>query len=534
MSTPNLSNSAVKSELESSSDEKAIQTQTPTTIEAAGKLPWADTQREADKDKIATYIAQQPAGCRPAAIATDLFTTDTKKEYDRHNQFVRDFTNRYDLFEITKKKHAVWVSLSKEGERRVSLDPASKHTVGITPKHEEGGDLSTEGDGSMAAANAKAFCRRRRTIETAVERGDLVGSFAAKRAATEDRFHAFEDSFNPGEHLLVPYVTRFNSPQRVAETRERYNEAWDQAAVQFGSALVATLTTDPARYPSIEAAVEGLLDDVNALKDWLAYVPSTGPSRPGFRPPSLVVPQPTERGVPHVHVVFFGVNWLTTHASLRGFWDGKRGRGSVVWLDRLVSRGPNGRWRWATSTEAREHPTTEIMGRSPRAYLAAGVDALAASASVSAAKVKETANVLRAVGDKHVTEPLIGSEGAQGLLSANTPARGPATNEGNSEALERAQGLWMAAWFWAPELQVMTVSPSLRAAPTGETCGRASAPDGTILPADAPPRWRYVGTAQYDEFPASIRATARVVVRRDTWTHPPPSSTNRDAHQPTV
>ena len=159
---------------------------------------------------------------------------------------------------------------------------------------------------SEAEANTRAFLRRRQTIEDNAERGHLLGEFARKRQATEDGFHAFEDSFNPGDHLLVPYATRFNSERRVADTRERYGGAWERATGAHDVAVVATLTTDPARYPSIEDACEDLLEDVNVLKDWLSCSPKQGPSRPDHRPPTIQQYYTTHPGVNPERIVAVG------------------------------------------------------------------------------------------------------------------------------------------------------------------------------------------------------------------------------------
>lgn len=132
------------------------------------------------------------------------------------------FFERYEQwFKIVKRDGSVWVEPTVKARRQVSLDNASKHTVRNKEK-------STDSD-RIDLSNAKTLLRNRQTIEDTQVQGDLLGAFGTKREATEDRFHAFEDTYNPGSYLLVPYSTRFNSERRVAETRNRYDIAWNRA-----------------------------------------------------------------------------------------------------------------------------------------------------------------------------------------------------------------------------------------------------------------------------------------------------------------
>lgn len=459
--------------------------------------PWRDAPREDDKTRLYQYVATpggETAEWRLSKVVRDVFA-DGSPEYDNTDyRLAERFFRRYpEWFKTDRRDGAVWVEPTPDACRHASLDTASKHTV-----RNEG--ETTDSDG-VALSNAKGLLGNRRAVEDAEVRGDLLGAFGAKRKSTEDRFHAFEDTFSPGSYRLIPYSTRFNSGRRVAETRDRYGTAWDrgrEVGETPGTGVVATFTTDPGRYDSLLDAAEGLLDDVNRLKGWLSRSPENGPSRPGYRPPSLVVPEFTERGLPHVHVVFFGVGWLTTHAALSRYWDSCRNRGEVVWLDPIHVRGD--RWVWGRPREDRQHPDTR--GRTPREYLREGIDLLAESADATAVEVRESADALRTAGREGTEDSVNGVD---------------------ATALDRGRDLCKAALYWGTELPVFTVSPELRADDgDGEENGRATAPDGTELPPDAPPRWRYVGTAQYGEFPPSIRLNAKVLTRELGPPQPPP------------
>jgi hypothetical protein len=86
-------------------------------------------------------------------------------------------------------------------------------------------------------------------------------------------------------------------------------------------------------------ATESLLKNKNWLGEWLAYDPKSDdrPGRPGFRPTNLYALEFTDSGLPHLHVVYFGVRWLTTQAALSRYWGDRQGK--VVHIHRLAKRG---------------------------------------------------------------------------------------------------------------------------------------------------------------------------------------------------
>lgn len=445
-----------------------------TTISDA---PWSSLPSAERRNRLTRAVADHPEGRCLSALVEDVFG-EFDFEGGDYRLALRHYSNHEEYFKISRSSTLVWI-YPRPALYNSLLDTASKHTV-----------ETQDGDG-VAMSNARAMLRRRQTFSGPDEKGELVGAFGAKREATEGRYHVYRDSFDSDERLVIPYSTRFNSLRRVEEIAERYDTAWNRAAERYDKGVVFTGSTDPSRYDNIEDMAETLLEDVNRLKDWLSRSPENGPPRPDHRPPSIVVPEFTSDGKPHIHVVFFGVDWLSTHDALSRYWSESRGRAEVVWVDRIETLGR--RWVWKQSPEDRMHDETQ--GCSPRQYLRESIRIHERSVSASAAGIQEIANVLRATDDEDVED-------------ANT-------NENRArETQERAERLWKAALYWATELPACTVSPSLKPDKDHEDSTLSRAPDGTPLPDDAPARWVYAGAARYDEIPGYLRHNAIIIARR--------------------
>lgn len=418
-------------------------------------LPWAGDPRAKAKNQLWRYVTETPDGAPLPTIIRDVFGEETPLDGADAALTRRFFRDHPDLFRTA----------TRGGLLRVEPRPAAFH---LTASKRSAG---TPDSGGVAVSNAGAMLRRRRAVESDETRGVLLGSLAAKREATEEVFHAFEDTFT-GEHLLVPFATRFNSPRRVRGRISDYHGGWREAARRHDRAVLATLTTDPARYENIEAQAETLREDVDRLRDWLGYN-----FNGGSRPETLLVIEFAERGLAHAHLVVFGVEYVP-HERLKHYWDARRDRGSVVHLYGLRSGGERPVWRWSGE------PPAEARGserRGPKRYLRKVLSDQLELARARPSDVDEAARALR-------------------------------SGERGAAAYARGRRWWKLALYWATETRLYTLSPLLKPSSDGGT-SRAPAPDGTPLPADAPPRWRYLGTARYGAFPAHIRRGATVLTR---------------------
>jgi hypothetical protein len=227
--------------------------------------------------------------------------------------------------------------------------------------------------------------------------------------------------------------------------------------------VLLTLTTDPSRYDSIADATEGLMDDLNRLKSWLA-----NKFFDGQRPPNIAVPEFTQKALPHLHVAIFGIGYVP-QAALAHYWDQRRDRGSIVWVDGMKTRG--GQWRWQASPEHTD-------ARSPQLYLSKELQRLKSLAAADAGGVKEAAGRLRS---------------------------------GQTSEDDEAYEWWRLACRWALDVKLFTCSPSLtRGQDRGTSCESVRAQ-----------QWRFIGATKYDTIPGHILRD-RLSAASESISKPPP------------
>ena len=291
------------------------------------------------------YAVEHPEGAPVIVAARSVLAPDADAGDGDHRLALRFYREHGDLFKTARRDGFAWV----EPRNPAFTCPAVKHS----PKHGEGdgttddtepvSEQTGETGPSSPREDARDALAGRRVVDTDAARGLLLDALATYRESTEDRYHRLDRVRGNGpETVMLPYSTRFNAPGRVADSWERVESAFSAASDRHDRAVMVTLTTDLERFESVAAAGESLLSDVSRFKSWLAT-----DGRLGHRPPSVVVPEFTESGIPHAHVVLFGVSWVVPHAELSAYWGENRDRGEVVWFDRLSSRDEGGRWRWS-------------------------------------------------------------------------------------------------------------------------------------------------------------------------------------------
>lgn len=427
--------------------------------DTACSYPWAHDPRADAKADLFEFVASTPEGANLPYIVRTVFGRDVDLAGADARLARRFFDNHPELFEIDRRDDFVWVFPR----------PAAFHlTAGKrSAKNEDGGGAKANAPGiggEYAKDRARSFLSKWSTVGSDSTRADLLRELATERESVADTWQVFERIRGNGpEYLCLPYRNRFNSTDRAGDLLASWRRAWRRARGRYDDAVLVTLTTDPGMHDSIADATEALIENKNRLSSWLEYDPKSGPSRPGFRPTNLSVLEFTDSGLPHLHVVYFGIRWVTTQGELADYWEG-RGQGRVVDVRQLSKRG--GEFVMRTD----DLPDDNTAGkRTARAYLGKSIRTLLTIADMTPADVFDAATSRRAGDDRD-----------------DTP-----------------DDLWKLALYWALEKRFFSGSPELT------TDGTDSDDDADSVP--HVPRYRFVGVAQYNDLPGYVRSRARFV-----------------------
>lgn len=435
--------------------------------DTAGPLPWDGDRRADAKTDLFRFVAGTPEGANLPYIVRTVFGRDTDLAGADAQLARRFFADHPELFETTRRDGYLWVDPT----------PAALH---LNRRKQRAKNEDSDGFGAgvpddrpeWAKDRARAFLSSWSTVGSDSTRADLLQELATERESIDDVWNVFERIRGSGpEYLCVPYRTRFNSTDRAGGLRSSWERAWDRAGDRYDDAVVVTLTTDPGMHDSIADATDALIENKNRLAGWLAYDPKSAnrPSRPGYRPSNLYVLEFTDSGLPHLHVVFFGIPWVTTQAALSTYWE-RRGQGRLVDVRRLSNR--RGRWRWSGDSP------DDAAGRTPRDYLSKSIRALSTVADMTSGDLFDAAATRRS-GD---------------------PVDAPAD-------------LWKIALYWAIGKRFFDGSGELT---DDDTDGDE---DGRSLPHVR--RYRFVGACRYDDLPGYVRQRARFVTSRQVDQPPP-------------
>ncbi|WP_344222802.1 hypothetical protein, partial [Aeromicrobium tamlense] len=244
----------------------------------------------------------------------------------------------------------------------------------------------------------------------AVRRG-LLSQFTTDVEGTADKWQVFERVRGSGDdYLCLPYRTRYNDAGRATEIREGFETALRLASRRHNDAVVLTLTTDPKAHNGLTDAIQSLSDNKARLMSWMSTEYQLG-----YRPENLSVLEFSESGLPHYHVVLFGVSWAVSQSQLAAKWR-DLGQGSVVDI------------RGATNTHDAETWLLHDDDRgkvSLRQYLGKAIRELVDVANTDAADLRERVE--------------------SGEI-----------------------GAWRQALYWATERQYYTCSPSLKRSTSGD------------------------------------------------------------------
>ena len=412
----------------------------------ASSPPWAGDRRAEDKARLFQYVRHAPEGTPLSKIVADVFDGDGDAG-DADYQLARRFFARHsEFFKIDRRGGLAWVEPRLGLYERLNLRPpyARRKTSGRRGDG-DAGDVASGGD---RGDGQKMYAKER--VRQYVDRYLSVGSDAVRRAlfdqftkdveGTADKWQVFRRHSGSGDdYLCLPYRTRYNDAGRATDIRMGFETALRLASRRHNDAVVLTLTTDPKAHDGLTDAIQSLSDNKARLMSWMSTEYQLG-----YRPENLSVLEFTESGIPHYHVVLFGVSWAVSQSQLAAKWR-DLGQGSVVDV------------RAATNTHDAEtwllHD--DDAGKvSLRQYLGKAIRELVDVANTDPADLRERVK--------------------SGEI-----------------------GAWRQALYWATERQYYTCSPSLK---------RSRGDAGDDIPHVS--TWEFVGVAEYHQIPAHVRQAA--------------------------
>jgi hypothetical protein len=419
--------------------------QGPTTQDTC--CPWDGTPRSEDHDALERILIESPAGAPAIWFARTLFGPDVKSG-DADWKFVKRHGERHHEVKRPTSKIAVQVAPGEYENRKTEADFVWIFPTQTTPTPDvldnRSGKTEHEHD-STALARAEGYLSRREALSTVRAWGGLVEAFGGKRLG--------EERADGG-----PERTRFNDVARALGGRDRVWTAFAGAEERgYRRGALVTATTAPDRFESIMDAADGPLDDVKLLRRWLD------------RPPGVTVVEPTERGVPHTHlVVFRPPQELPTKRELHDYWWVNRERGQQVDIMPLeaaeaTSDNPAEAWMWA------DESSENMTSTRPLSYLSEGAKALATVAELRAGDVLAAGAAFRDVGDAELDATTADERDCE------------IADAGALDNTQTAAAVRQAAWYFGTGLRTVTrPSPLLRKAAEGvaATVPRKESPEG--------------------------------------------------------
>lgn len=295
---------------------------------------FSGSDRAHDKTRLIKWLTYHPEGVPVARTTKALFPScGTKKisdrEYDHTDyRFVLRFFDRSE-----------YVSLDRDADLiRAFPQPEAFHLTReskIPSSHRPG----------YAKDRAEACTYGFWSLNDVKDARLLAKDFTTYLESIHDRRLMLEAEGRDDLKLTMPYHTRFNNEHRKKEQWARYNTAWEQADDRYQRGVMITLTTDPKRYDSIGAMVDGLMDAWQDLHETLNHRYLDDQRLDFIRALEFGGSDKSNHvGLPHLHVCVFGVPYVD-HAWLKNYWADRHGE--IVHIHGMNKRGSES---WVMST----------------------------------------------------------------------------------------------------------------------------------------------------------------------------------------
>jgi hypothetical protein len=303
------------------------------TFRDAGLLLGND--RDDDRLRLAKYALNHPEGVLLPQIVRDVFgKRGPVNPGDADYQLARRFYTANSDFFQTFEQNGMTAVESK-------LPLFDLIAQGITQKSADAAEPQTD----------RGFCRDLlKTVNSLNSDGEAIlqsgiESYVNRINDWRLLFEMTEMRSGRSQLFVEPYKTRFNSMPRIKQQWARYQAALRYAREQFDNGALVTLTTDPKKFPHLLAQIEEINPNFNRLMSWMGYdCKEKETSRPGYRPPYIKFLEFTEKGYPHLHILFFdvperadGTPWLIDKGECSEKWR-DLGQGRIVDIQGLTYR----------------------------------------------------------------------------------------------------------------------------------------------------------------------------------------------------
>jgi len=323
------------------------------------------TERDTDRVRVAKFIAAHPEGTPLSHVVSYAVKGVAPDACERVEGSDPDYQFVYRFVDDLVAPEQSYVRKSR-----------SAGVLMVTPTLRLL-DLISEGITQTANAEGVTYDREfLRNYLTKVDSVDedlrklLVDGFTSYLNRIKDYRLLFDVHFvgrTGGEttkRMTKDYKTRFNDSGRVSKQFARFNDALEYGYDHADNAVLTTLTTDPKQHDSLLDAIDSINENFNRLLSYFDSDPSTKADtrssdvrnwrpdladdvtgRPRCRPDYIKALEFTEKGYPHLHVLFFdvptresdGLPWLCDKQEISAKWS-DYGQGRIVDTYPLIYR----------------------------------------------------------------------------------------------------------------------------------------------------------------------------------------------------
>ncbi len=323
------------------------------------------TERDTDRVRIAKFIASKPEGTPLTHVVSYALKGVSPETCERVDGSDPDYQFAYRFVDDLAEPDEPYVRKSEQSGV-LFVTP----TVRLL-------DLITEG--ITQTADSEGLTYDREFLRNYLARVDSVDDDL--RELLEDDFTSYLNRIEDyrllfdvvmvdrrggqsRRRMTKKYKTRFNDEGRVSKQFARFNDALEHGYENADNAVLATFTTDPKQQDSLLDGIESINENFNRLLSYLASDPSTKSDtrtegtvgwrpdldgdvtgRPRERLDYIKALEFSEKGYPHLHVLFFdvptrdedGMPWLCDKPELAQKWS-DYGQGEIVDTYPLVYR----------------------------------------------------------------------------------------------------------------------------------------------------------------------------------------------------